>query len=1211
MERLGLKYYVCFMIMLASCKNAPKNSVFPINETEFAAPVIKKLSKPNIIKVTPLVIRLGKGSDDSIKLPKAVKLIKPKVVPFITNQKTLSKPQMVMGTPPDTVYYFSRLALSKLQKKYPGGHFIYAKPPLTKKIKPRLVMLGQPEKVIGGPAFSREQATSNIKIYTQQQGLAGMVVFCVRYDGNGNVWVGTDAGLCKFDGKEWWLYTTGQGLSGNTILSLTISGTGKILIGTYGGGLNVIDIENNIVKHYSTKEGLSSNNINSLVECRNGKLLIGTDDGGGINILEQGNGDKNQRLTIYNKEQGLCSNNISSIVESKNGNIIIGTQNDGFSILENPTSISDKIIINYKKAQGLSSNNISSVMESSEGHLLIATNGGGLNVLQTADGNSAYRIKIYGKAQGLSNNIHNLLESTEGNLLIGTLDAGLIIIKDYFNKAEENYCRAYYAEPQGLNNNGVISLLESKNGPLLIGTQGGGLNILDSKANNFKFYTTQQGFADNLFFSITEGLKNELFFGSWGGGVNMLSFTKPFASDTAPALSHFGVEQGLSSNYVMHLKLLQNGNLAVGTFGGGLTILDIQRNTIKKYGMAQGLGDNRIRSLEESRNGNLFIGTYSGGLNSIEQPNNHTTQTIKHYPMAAALNSNFINTLLLSQSGKLLIGTLGGGFYVLDTNLPGGPHLSQNFIHFGTEQGLSSNYINSFLESTDGKLLIGTEGGGLMVMEPDAYSGKIAINKTISIYGKAQGLVDNSVYVIKEDKLGNIWLGTGKGLTKLIKKNGKYAVAKSFDNTDGLKRLDFNIDAMDITKKGTIWAGIGDALTEFEPAAKTDTLRPQTYITCVEVMEKKEDWFTNKKIVEAALALPENRKDTIWLPGGLDTTYYTNSTLLSDTSYFAKNNIHYSGVSKDIFHLPKDLAIPFSQNHLTFHYTGICIAANSSKIRYRYILQGLDEKWSAITDKSEADYRNIPPGNYSFKVAARSIDGYWSAPVAFAFKVLPPWYQTYWAYASYSFSFIFIIYGVSQWRRNRIKKFASLLIKTQEDEKLRISRELHDDLGQELSFLKMNEDIKNKPAIDRVIQKLRTIAYNLKPIKLLNTTIKELLEELLKGIENSNVFFSYEIDDVYIIDINTKINVYRIVQEAINNIIKHSQAENARVTLTKKERYILVEIMDDGIGFKETDINKMKSVGLTSMKERATLINAKLTIEPRSKGVLIKFVFKL
>ena len=569
-------------------------------------------------------------------------------------------------------------------------------------------------------------------------------------------------------------------------------------------------------------------------------------------------------------------------------------------------------------------------------------------------------------------------------------------------------------------------------------------------------------------------------------------------------------------------------------------------------------------------------------------------------------------SLLLSHSGKLLIGTLGGGFYVLDTNLPGGPHRSQNFIHYSTEQGLSSNYILSFLESSDGKLLIGTNGGGLMVMEPDAISGKIVIDKTISIYRKAQGLVDDNVYSIKEDKLGTIWLGTGKGLTKLIKKNGVYVVAKSFDNTDGLKRLDFNggQDAMYITKKGTMWAGIGNALTEFEPAAKTDTLRPQTYITCVEVMEKKEDWFTNKKIVEAALALPENRKDTIWLPG-LDTNYYTNGAVLTDTSYFAKNNIHYSGVSKDIFHLPKDLVIPFSQNHLTFHYTGICIAANSSKIRYRYILEGLDEKWSSITEKSEADYRNIPPGNYSFKVAARSIDGYWSTPVAFAFKVLPPWHQTYWAYASYSLSFILIVYGVSQWRRNRIKKFASLLIKTQEDEKLRISRELHDDLGQELSFLKMNEDIKNKPAIDRVIQKVRTISYNLKPIKLLNTTIKELLEELLKDAENSNVFFSYEIEDVYIFDTDTKINVYRIIQEAINNIIKHSQAENARVTLTKKEKYILVEIMDNGIGFKETDINKMKSVGLTSMKERATLINAKLTIEPRSKGVLIRFEFKL
>ncbi|MFN7912757.1 MAG: two-component regulator propeller domain-containing protein [Bacteroidota bacterium] len=1200
-------FLVLFFIFLQSCKNEVKYVSFPATESEFAAPVVKKLSKPNIIKVTPVVIPLGKGSADSIKLPKAEALVKPKVTPFITNQKTLGKPQMVMGKAPDTLYYFSRLALSKLQKKHPGKHFIYVKPPLTKKIKPRLVMLGQPEKVIGGPAFSREQATSNIKIYTQQQGLAGMAVNCMSYDGKGNLWVGTDAGLCKFDGKEWWLYSTVQGLSGNTISSLTISRTGKILIGINGGGLNIVDLENNIVKHYSTKEGLSSNNIKSLVECRNGKLIIGS-LGWGINILEQCNGDKYQRLTIYNKEQGLCGNYISSMVESRNGNIVIGTFDHGFSIFENLTSISDKIIVNYKKAQGLSSNNISSVMESREGHLLIATNGGGLNVLQTADGNGAYRIKIYGKAQGLSNNLNRLLESTEGNLLIGTFDLGLTIIKDYFNKAVQNYSMAYYGEAQGLNNNSVNSLLESKNGPLLIGTFGGGLNVLDIKANNFYFYTTQHGFANYNIFSITQGLSNELFFGSFGGGVNMLSFTKPFASDTALVLSHFGVEQGLNNNNVLILKQLKNGNLVVGTWGGGINILDLQNNTVKKYGMVQGLSINHIKCLVESRDGNLFIGTMGGGLNSIEQPNT-TTQTIKHYPLAAALNSNYIMSLLLSHSGKLLIGTLGGGFYVLDTNLPGGPHMSQNFIHFGTEHGLSNNDIECFLESSDGKLLIGTNGGGLMVMEPEAYSGKITINQTIRIYGKAQGLVDNIVYAIKEDKLGNIWLGTGKGLTKLIKKNGLYVVAKSFDNTDGLKSLDFNQDAMYITKKGTMWAGIGNALTEFEPAAKTDTLRPKTYITCVEVMEKKEDWFTNKKIVEAALALPENRKDTIWLPG-LDATYYTNGAVLTDTSYFAKNNIHYSGVSKDIFHLPKDLAIPFSQNHLTFHYTGICIAANSSKIRYRYILEGLDEKWSSITEKSEADYRNIPPGNYSFKVAARSIDGYWSTPVAFAFKVLPPWYQTYWAIAGYTISLIAFIFGFTQWRQRRLRKFSNLMIKAQEEEKLRISRDLHDDLGQELSFYRMNfvvqEEAKN--AIDRIIEKVRTISYNLRPIKAIDADIKENLETLINSIKKDTIFFSYEIESILDLTQEEEINIYRITQEAINNIIKHSKANNARVTLTKHGKFVVLEILDDGMGFLIN--NKTKTVGLKSMKERANLINAKLNIAALEKGTKITLKLK-
>jgi signal transduction histidine kinase len=186
-----------------------------------------------------------------------------------------------------------------------------------------------------------------------------------------------------------------------------------------------------------------------------------------------------------------------------------------------------------------------------------------------------------------------------------------------------------------------------------------------------------------------------------------------------------------------------------------------------------------------------------------------------------------------------------------------------------------------------------------------------------------------------------------------------------------------------------------------------------------------------------------------------------------------------------------------------------------------------------------------------------------------------------------------------------------MLIKSQEDEKLRISRELHDDIGQELVFIRMKEEIKNKSDIDRIISKISDISYNLKPIKLTDGSIKEILDDLLSNAENDAIFFSYEIEDFTIKNTDIKINLFRIVQEAVNNIIKHSKAQNARVTLSVKDKNIVLEIMDDGIGINETILKNSRSVGLTSMLERAGLINGKLRFEKTEKGTHLKLIFKI
>jgi ligand-binding sensor domain-containing protein len=1200
-------FLVLVFIFLQSCKNEAKYVPFPGNESEFAAPVVKKLGKPDIIKVKPLKIPLGKGKPDSIKPPEIVKLGKPKIVPFITNKKPLGNPEIVPFKQPDKIYYFTNASKALLQKKYPGKPLIKAQEPITKTIKPKIVMLGQPEKVICKPAQTADNAINNLKFYSQDQGLIATVTHCMCFDKKGNLWLGTDGGLCKFDGKEWWNYNIKQGLSNNNIVCLLESKDGNLIIGSAGGGLIILDTKNQYLKRFGLSEGLTSDNVKCLLLSRDGNILIGT-SGGGLCTLNpatlSGTGDItdsniSQCLKNYSEAQGLSNNEVSSLLETRDGHILIGTNGGGLNVLDyNPDSNRDQSLKHYSEAQGLSNNFISCLLESKDGNLIIGTNDGGLNILDlgalnaNSNRNFSQSLKHYSSEQGLSNNsIKSLLESRDGNLIIGTFGGGLNIMDHgaLTLKDSKNQILLCYSKKQGLSNNNICSLLENRNGQILIGTFGGGLNVLDDNLNShhnqfLRNYGAAVGLSDGIVLSLFEGRNGNLIIGNNGGGVNILN-------EKSQIFKLYSKEQGLRNNNVFSLLENYNGNLIVGTDRGGLNIINIKKNILEHYGTAQGLNSNNVWSLLENKEGNLVIGTSGGGLNIL----NFKSQYLISYNTKQGLSNNFILSLLESRDRNLIIGTSGGGLNILDSK-------GQNLTNLNIAHGLSSNDVMCLLESRDGNLFVGTSRG-LNILDCCVFKPGNSIRKNLLQYSTAQGLPSDYILSIKEDSLGNIWLGTGKGLCKLGKKNGEYVLKKNFDKREGLKYVDFNNNAMCLTKKGKLWAGIGEALTEFDPYISIDTLRPYTYITAIDLMGSKEAWLTERRILQNL-----NLKDTIWTSE--QDTFYSNGKFPIDTSYFVKHKIKYSSVTEDIYHIPIGLQLPFNQNHLTFHFTGICIAANADRIRYRYILEGLDDTWSSITEKSEADYRNIPPGNYSFKVAARSIDGYWSNPVSFSFKVLPPWYQTFWAIAGYTTLLITFIFGFTRWRQIRLRKFSNLMIKAQEDEKLKISRDLHDDLGQELSFYRMNfvvqEEAKN--AIDRIIEKVRTISYNLRPIKALDADIKEDLEALINGVKKDTVFFSYDIESILDLTQEQKINIYRITQEAINNIVKHSKANNARVTLTRQGEFVVLEILDDGIGFL---INtKTKSVGLKSMKERANLISANLTIMALEKGTKITLKLK-
>lgn len=202
---------------------------------------------------------------------------------------------------------------------------------------------------------------------------------------------------------------------------------------------------------------------------------------------------------------------------------------------------------------------------------------------------------------------------------------------------------------------------------------------------------------------------------------------------------------------------------------------------------------------------------------------------------------------------------------------------------------------------------------------------------------------------------------------------------------------------------------------------------------------------------------------------------------------------------------------------------------------------------------------------------------------------------------------LLVSYLYMRYQRGRQKEFSILLIQTQEEERKRISKDLHDGIGQNLLMIK-SECGNNTPLVEITIDELRTISRNLHPVQLEKLGLKEALESVVQSAEkSSSIFFSYEIEDINsLLDNNQQINLYRTVQETLSNIIKHSKATSARITVEKQKNQVVTTIYDDGIGFNISEMKKKKSLGLTSMSERVKLMDGTLTIMSGSKGTRVE-----
>jgi len=496
--------------------------------------------------------------------------------------------------------------------------------------------------------------------------------------------------------------------------------------------------------------------------------------------------------------------------------------------------------------------------------------------------------------------------------------------------------------------------------------------------------------------------------------------------------------------------------------------------------------------------------------------------------------------------------------------------------------GASGNLlVRNMLGDRKGHLLVGTRTGGLYTFGPTSTLGPPVTME--------QGLSGNWIKGIATGD-GNILLATNNGLDMLD--NGyPYAVRHILFNDD---RIPSELNTI-FLHRDTLWLGTARGVLEYVPGSQVpDSLPPPVY---------------------AMRAVINGRTDSSF-------------RLFSSDS-----------------RLPP---LDYTQNNLSFDFAGLSVR-DESAVRYRYRLEGLDKDWSPPTDRRYVNYGNLAPGDYRFLVIAGNDDGIWSAhPASVGFTIAAPFWRTPWFLTLCSIAFIAIAYSLYRLRLRQLLRIERLRHK--------ISTDLHDDIGSTLSSISIlsdmalqEEEVTRPAAIAPVLPgpaPESTRPASSSPLSpMLTTMIKEIRENSLSLLEKMDDIvwsinprndtleslmlrvrrFGAQLFEArcieYDIDIEPGIrhlplqmehrqHLYLIMKEAINNLVKYSDARKAAIRVQAIRHHLVVQIIDDGIGF--TQEAGETGNGIINMKNRAAAMKADLAIDSApGRGTTVTLTLKL
>lgn len=995
-------------------------------------------------------------------------------------------------------------------------------------------------------AFSKNQFLFDR--FTIREGLSQNTVHCILKDSEGYYWFGTQDGLNKYDGYSVKIFRQDRNdsstISDNFILCLIEDSHGNIWTGTRNG-LNFLDKKTGRFTRIVVSEKEKSyrhNNIWHIFTDRKGDLIFSNTFGELVKISAADCAQPPFSPEIIRQDVHL-----------------IRVSDSSYCLLGNRDS--SIVCFSQEHKEKWMSKNIFGLIYSSR----ILELPGGINLFGGPEGLYAEQNgkPAYPLIQGAG--VNALFTGSRGNLWAGT-NKGLRIYKGSDLSATPALLLHSPSDARSLGSSNVQAIYEDGDGLVWVGTSEAGVSVYDPQRDLFRIFNARTGVA--------------------------------LSGNTVWAIFQDGCELWIGTNNGVNHLIFENGNLS-GVYSGKNKLLS-SKTYKRTAGFPNSICGNLITAIAKDKDGNMWFGTHDDGI-SVLHP---ATGKWKHFNTSnSPFRSNQIFHLFCDPDGKMWISTFTGFYYydvspgIFRSFIPemekgifpatyiirisgdrngeiwvcstmGVFHLSKNGdplgVYAGREEnpkGLSYAMVTGMLHDSKKRHWFTTLGGGLNLFDP--------VKRSFRAYTQKEGLSNDILYMILEDRKGNLWLSSNDGISCF---NPETLSITHYKEKDGLPAKEFCQNAGFMNHAGEFLFGTPEGMVVFDPAE-----------------------------------MKVNRKE---IP-----------ILLSTLSVNYEPRAFTAGQTLQLFHDDKTVS---------FEFTAPCFR-NQEKIKYAFMLEGFDNTWHETPASNRiASYTNLPFGNYVFKVRVKTGNASWQEkPLAVNVSVIPPfWLTPRFIALEIILALSLIILSVKYYAQRQLKKKLRAAEVQQKIhlERERISRDLHDNVGSHLTYITTSLDhisykvTKETKSISpekinelsdftrSTMQQLRETIWAINKEAITVTELREKIREYgYRMTSAGRILFQTEYSGNTDIMLNPSqaIHIYRIVQEAVNNAIKHSGGDLVSVKISAGGTWKLhIEIADSGKGMEN---HSRPGMGLKNIRERIRDMKGELQIESNpGQGTKVK-----